>query len=303
MNRIFLYGNSLIVSKIVYNINYLTNLSCCEIVLLSDIKRHYYSIDNVHISFYDTPLECIENSDLILIFKDGNTPSWVIKNVLEYAQKNNKQTYFVEQDDLNYTNWNWFNNPNLMDMCLYRPVILCVSFGIADTSLACELMIERIFEKNHVKTYHIFSDKNMALINALDEKRILNLGIKDSLCAKNDSQVVIIGIDSIEGTALLKKIFATKSAISPDYILFQTDYSYENQEELQNIAKYICDRELDSWIKTRYISIEDKKIASYQIFPPSTKKCYDIENTNTLDLIEFDILSKISYPKGMKKFQ
>ena len=299
MTKVFLYGNSFKISQMIYDINFLTNIDAAEIILLSDIKRLYYTNSEIACSFYNTPLECVEKSDIVIVLKDKIVPPQIISMIIEYSIKKRKKYYIVDEtieiDNL--------PRETIPEKFSTKPVVLCVSFGAAAASLNCELLIERAFQNDAIKTWHIFSEKNMRMIENLKKNGLLNPNIDNVLFDSSDANVIVVGIDAAQTPISLRYFFEYITSINPDYILFQTDYSYNNRKELENVAKYICNRELDCWVQTRYYSIENLHIISYQQIPRVIDGCYDLENRNNSEIIKFDILSKISYPGGIKKYK
>ena len=286
----------------VFDINLLTNLSADKIVLLSDVNRFYYTVDDVEFCFYDTPIECVQNSDFVLILRDKLTPEAVISGIVEYATTGEKRVCIIDSavdDSLSGLMPKQEFPTEFFQNC---PVILCVSFGKTALSMTCELLVEGCLQKAGIRTKHLYSYGNFAFVNELKDDEILSDKIADALYPDGDSDVIVVGIDCDGSPVALRNYFDFIELIRPDYVLFQTDFSYDDYQELDNVSKYICNRELDSWVKTRYCSVQNLNIFSHVSRRPSDKMCYDIENSITREMLLFDILSKTAYPCGIEKF-
>lgn len=296
MMKVFLLCTSPVANSIIYSNSLLFSEKIDCIILLMEIKKYYYSNNKLPVIFYSTLHECISNSDVIVAIQKDSIPDRTLKEAEHISSIFEKP--FVVLNSLFHDCQNYF------DVNDEKPCILHIFLGISSQTFEGEALLYSVFDYNDIKIKNANSNSMLRqwAVN------VLNCNI-----FRNFADIVVSGIEKYDilyapvflrhDIMELRNCFNYINMIKPDYIIVQTDCSYDYYIELRNITRYICNREVDFWIKSRYYNYEEKCILSYQanhIVLPPAKSITDplLEKT-----ISFEMLSKLAFPNNIKKYK
>lgn len=299
MKNVFIYGNSYEVSKFVYAINFMTNLNANKVILLKENMRKYFSLYALDFQFYDTTEECLTHADVTIILKTKYIPEEKMQRLIGILNSYEKKYYIIDEDSIDKEKC----DVGEMKDFASKPVILIINFGNCAASLECELLVEKIFFDRKILISHYYSLKNHKYLKCLSRLGLLSEELKGSLENRSYAPVIVKCIECEREPILLRKHFDEIGRYMADYVIFTTDLTYHDYSELLNISKYICNRKLDAWIKSRYYDFGESELISHINKLNTCSPAFDIESYNISDILAFEIFSKIAYPLGIVKYR
>ena len=288
---VFLLGQSSAINSIIYSADVLFKQKIDCFTILEENKRNYFSFCSTSILFFPTIEECIAASNMTIVLDKSSIPSETLSIVQSLSTCQNKSVIH-------------FNLPvkfgeNQLEIITNKPCILHIFWGKASQQFEGESLL-----------YYVFLNKNISFKNA-NKKSYLFLwnAVATSsqefrMLETTDTKFDVMYVPlSIEKSIMdLRQYCGFFDQVKPDYIIVQTDSSYNDYKELSSAIKYICNCPLNLWIKSRYYSYEPKNMLSYQNKEPIIVSGLDLESPPIRTVISLDMLSKISFPNGIKKY-
>ena len=289
--NVFLVGPPFLLSSIIYFNELYFAKPLTKVMLLADIRCDYYSINDIRICYSHNLRECIETCEATIILRSSTIPKRTIDEIKSISSDLGKAVYCfdVHQDSKN----------DLETVC-NMPCVLHLFLGKASQQLSGESLLYSVFNDNHISFTNLNRGSAMSLWH--NNTAECPIAIHSNIIDRDKNPDVLYVPLFIEEIIELRDYFEHIKKLKPDYLVVQTDCSYHNYDELCNATKYICNREMDVWIKSRYYLYEEKGILSFQkeiTASPPAKDLYDI---SLKDTVSFDILSKMAFPSRIKKY-
>lgn len=288
---VFLVGSSSIINSVIYSNTLLFNQKIDRFVVLLENEREYFSFNSVPVLFFSSIQECISISDVTIVFNNVYIPQETILSVWSISSQQNKPVYCIEKSNKN--NFNDFN------VVINKPCILHIFVGRASQQFEGEALMNSIFVEKSISFKN--TNKNSCLLSWYSTVSNYSIMSKDNNdCVEYDVLYVPLLIE--KNIMELRCYWNYLEKVRPDYVIVQTDCSYNNYNELCEATRYLCNHTLDIWIKSRYYNYEEKGILSYQNKISTSSEAVDINSPQIINDISLDILSKMTFPIEIKKY-
>lgn len=288
---VFLVGPSSIINSVIYSNTLLFNKKIDRFVVLVENKREYFSFNFVPVLFFSNIQECIDGSDVTIVFDDVYIPQESILSIRNISSQQNKPVYFIEKSNK--------NNSNDFDVVINKPCILHIFMGGASQQFEGEALMNSIFLEKNISFKN--TNKNSRLLSWYSSVSNCSIMSKEyNNCVEHDVLYVPLLIE--KNITELRCYWNDLEKVRPDYVIVQTDCSYNNYDELCEATSYLCNRTVDVWIKSRYYNYEEKGILSYQNKISIPSGAIDINSPKIMNDISLDILSKMTFPDEIKQY-
>ena len=303
MSRIFIFANSFTAKTISLSINGIFDKHIDEVILLSENHEEYEFSDlleDIKIRFFENIEQAVLACDIVLICITPNIPLKKISYVKSVARRTDKQLIVIE------CVWNnGFNNKvspylNNIDSSNHI-VVLNISLSPEAQQFNGEILLNRILSKNSVSFKQFFSPTTINILNRLNENQVLKPSLVQQFSKATERfDVAVLSITLSEFKNSLKFF----NEYRPDYIIVHSDFRGDAIEEIISLLKRQFNISYDFIIKSHYIQLENS--IPFQIYchqkKESAKNKYDLESNELPLALEFDLLSKIALPNGIKRF-
>lgn len=295
---IFILSNSIIENEILYNINYLLNIEISTVYLL--IENHGvvkpFAFDcNFEIILSDDLDYCIDSCDMIILIKSEGFPEKSVEYIKFKSSLLKKKLYLLNTLD-------FVQDRISIDNLLYAstPVVLHISDAIHSQHFCLEVLLNKIFNKNNVSIKQVYSQYTHNILNQLKNENLLNNNLSyhfddNSLCSGKCDLILLS--QSVDKSNLIEDLYSLKHT-KPDYVIYQTGFEFSSYENINNIAKYLWGSKIDLIVKSRYYRIDEDLIIHIDNINSEKGLFYDLESPNLMRELEFDILSKLTFPEG-----
>lgn len=289
--RVFLIGQSYRINQIIYANKLLFKQPVDAFVVLSENKREYFSENNVPIIFFSLLTDCIQYSDITLILDTSSIPTETIQSIQNISMLFNKQMLY----------FNGINDflANRFEKASNIPSILHVFIGKASQQFEGEALIYSIFKEKGITFFNSNINTRLSICCTSKECSIFSHLLDNN---PQDCNLLYTPISLNNNIVELREYWIFLEQIKPDYVIVQTDCSEYDFDELCSATKYICNRRMDIWIQGTYYHYKEKDLLSYQKHSPSLYS-YRLNSYEISRDVSFDMLSKISFPIGLKKYK
>lgn len=301
MTRVFIFANSFTAKTIALSINEILNKHIDEVILLSENHEEYEFnelMKDINIRFFDNIEQSVFASDIVLICITPNIPLNKISYVKSVARKMDKHLIVIEcawNNSLKNEISSYFNNIDLSS-CI---IILNISLSQESQQFYGELLLNRILSRTNISFKQFFSQTTMDILQQLNEKQVLNQNLVQQICRASDHfDVAILSITLGE----FKNALRYFNAFSPDYVVVQSDFRGDSIAEIISLLKSQFNVSSDFIIKSHYIQLANA--IPFQIYcnqKEESTNTYDLETNELPSMLEFDLLSKIALPYGIKR--
>ena len=306
MHKLFVYSSSYIGRKIVCSAHFLFALRIDEIILLSEnhSEKDFKNIATTKVTYCDTPLEAIQQSDWVLICVTKNMPDQKIECTKKLCDRYKKAFYTIYTEYTDFVDIS--NNKSIENLDFSSSIVIAniAASRICD-QLYIELLLNKILSKHKVVFKQVFSPFTTSLLKQFESQGILNCQILSHLQrnASSSYNVIVIGLNLYDEQNIVDLELDKIKRINPDFIVLQTDHRYENVDLIKNILKYRCNTNCDCIVESRYIEMENPETFKIYCFDPieHVDDSLDEESKQLIDDLEFNMLSQLSLPEGVSK--
>ena len=302
MPRVFIFANSFTVKTISLSINGILNKHIDEVMLLTENHEEYEFSDlpkDIKVRFFDNVEQAVLACDIVLICITPNIPLKKISFVKSVAKRMDKHLIVIEgvwNNGLENEAPSHFNNIDSSN-CI---VILNISLCPEAQQFNGEILLNRLLSNNNISFKQVFSPTTMDILEQFNEYQALNPNLAKHLCTVAEHfDVTVLSIT----LSKLKNTLKYSNEFRPDYIIVQSDFRGDSIAEIISLLKRRFNISYDFLIKSHYIQLENS--IPFQIYCNQkielTKNTYDLEANDLSLALEFDLLSKIALPDGIKR--
>ena len=293
---VFIVSNSRIENEILYSIDYLLNVEISTVYLLIEnhaTSKPFVLDSNFEIILSDNLDCCINSCDTIILIESDGFPEKSIEYIKYKSSLLKKELYLlnafdftkkqISVDDLSYDS---------------TPVVLHITDAIHSQHFCLEIILNKIFNKNDVSIKQVYSQYTYHILNQLKNENLLNNKLSshiDSKSLNSKTCDLILLSKSVDKSSLMDDLYSLMH-IKPDYIIYQTGFECSLHENINDISTYLWGRGVDFIVKSRYYKIDEDLIIHMDNI--KTEMFYDIESSNLMSELEFDMLSKLALPEG-----
>lgn len=303
MSRVFIFSNSFTAKTISLSINNILNTHIDEVILLSENHEEYeFSnlLKDIRISLVENIEKAVFACDVVLICITPNIPLKKINYVKSAARRTDKQLIVIEciwESSFKNKASPYFSNIDSSN-CI---VILNISLSPEAQQFNGEILLNRILSKNCISFKQFFSPATINILEQLNEIQMLKPSLAKQFCKENERfDVAVLSVTLSE----FKDSLSLFNEFKPDYIIVQSDFRGNAIDEIVSLLKRRFNVSYDYIIKSHYIQVENS--IPFQIYCNSKKESIknenDIEASELPSALEFDLLSKIALPNGIKRF-
>lgn len=303
MSKVFVLSTPITAKTFSYNIDYLLNFKVVEIILLSENHMKTDKIcynKNIKITIYDKIEECIEYSDIVIVFENKYIPVHSLETVKRLVELFSKRLYILK-DFLDYefsSEIQCLKEVDIDRLSAY-PIIFHAAIGNVSQSLCTEITLNKIFNAE-VVFEQFFSNSTLDLLEQLQKNGLLNQCINYTTSNSWDSvELVILSINIQNDINELTHYNELLKRLNADYFILQVEKNFFDYEKARNIVAYSCFSKLDAIVKSNYTYSDNKFKLYLGNKNISSKDCYNIE-TKDFDLLLYNsIKDKLSLPPNV----
>lgn len=302
MSKVFLFANSFIAKTISLSLNYILNKRVDEVILLAENHEEYeFSniMKDIKFNFFDDIRHSVLACDIVLICITPNIPIDKINYVKSLARIMNKHLIVIEcacNNDYKSEILHYCDNVDFSSSIM----ILNISLSQETQQFYGELLLNSILSKNNILFKQFFSNTTITILEQFNRYQVLNPQLERQLSDSSENfDVTILSITLSE----FKNALEYFNAYMPDYVVVQSDFRGNGIGEIVNLLKCQHNISCDFIIKSHYIELKNSipiRIYCNQEIE-STKNTYDLEATELSSMLEFDLISKIALPDGIKR--
>ncbi len=285
MKKVFLFLDSVIDRLIMFEIEYLLDMSIDTIILMAEshnITDFNYFYSNKKVQIFSTLQECLNHCDMIIV-SDSHFAK--LKGIV------NKEIIIVDLSKNIHENIN-FGVPAL-NYC-EKPVVAILSLGEFNDHYNTEILINKILVENGARVVQYYSHFTKAVIEACSSVGYINKSLVES--HSEDYDVIVLTISDILSYTSLLRIMCD---ISPDIVMICVNRSYAQEEELKRYLYGFGNTKVI--IRSPYISYEIVKGKTYPVYCGYEKNnlyCGSFEK-NLYNVLKKAILKSVYLPKNI----
>lgn len=306
-NSVFIIADSIVVSEMVFSINYLLNINFSQIYLLGENAREdrFSPNANSKIIISNNVDYCIEKCNYIIIVRSSSFPQKSINRISKKVSASKTAKKLFVLDDFDETpSTNYFDKiSTIVDVYHNTPVVLCLASGYHAQQIRTELILHEIFRGNGVSFCQFYSCRTFRLIQQLMAYGLLNSSLNaldSTICSEQKIiyNLFIVSIDFDDNINNLRDYSAFLNIIKPDFIILQTGDEYDQCNAWDNAVSFLCGSEIDMKVKSSYRRF-DRDIITYVDNKHKEDMFYYLEKKNYKDVLEKQLFTKMSFPEGV----